>query len=225
MELKYEKEMMDYYDERAGEYDEIYIGKGPASLKKDSYFKDVEEVSKLLTGFGKGKIIDIGCGTGFWFPKYAKRYSDFTFLDQSKKMLEECKKRVESLGYLNKSKFVQGNVLNVKLERYDSALAGFLVSHFTKEQELIFFKHLSSILIKDGTFVIIDSAWNKEREKVRKKEEIQYRKLNDGRIFKVYKKYFKVEDIKKMSSRYKFVIKDIYFGEVFLAFIAGFSKG
>lgn len=115
--------------------------------------------------------------------------------------------------------------MNVKLERYDSALAGFLVSHFTKEQELIFFKHLSSILVKDGTFAIIDSAWNKEREKVRKKEEIQYRKLNDGRIFKVYKKYFKVEYIKKMSSRYKFVIKDMYFGEVFLAFIAGFSKG
>ena len=139
-------------------------------------------------------------------------------------MLEECKKRVESLGYLNKSKFVQGNVLNVKLERHDSALAGFLVSHFTKGQELIFFKRLSSILVKDGTFVIIDGAWTKEREKVRKKEEIQYRKLNDGRIFEVYKKYFKVEDIKKMSNKYKFVIKDMYFGEVFLTFIARFYK-
>ncbi|MFZ3385873.1 MAG: class I SAM-dependent methyltransferase [Candidatus Hydromicrobium sp.] len=224
MELKYEKEMMDYYDERAGEYDEIYIGKGPASLKKDSYFKDVEEVSKLLTGFGKGKIIDIGCGTGFWFPKYAKRYSDFTFLDQSKKMLEECKKRVESLGYLNKSKFVQMNALDLVLDtKFDSAIIGFLLSHFTDKQERRFFSLLKGILSDNGTFLVLDSTWTDERKKVRTKEEIQERKLNDGRLFKIYKKYFDENDVYQMADKNGFRILNMYLGEAFLTFKACFE--
>lgn len=216
--------MMDYYDERAGEYDEIYIGKGPASLKKDSYFKDVEEVSKLLTGFGKGKIIDIGCGTGFWFPKYAKRYSDFTFLDQSKKMLEECKKRVESLGYLNKSKFVQMNALDLVLDtKFDSAIIGFLLSHFTDKQERRFFSLLKGILSDNGTFLVLDSTWTDERKKVRTKEEIQERKLNDGRQFKIYKKYFDENDVYQMADKNGFRILNMYLGEAFLTFKACFE--
>ncbi|MDP3011997.1 MAG: class I SAM-dependent methyltransferase [Candidatus Hydromicrobium sp.] len=224
MELKYEKEMMDYYDERAGEYDEIYIGKGPASLKKDSYFKDVEEVSKLLTGFGKGKIIDIGCGTGFWFPKYATNCTDFTFVDQSKKMLEECKKRVESLGYLNKSKFVQMNALDLVLDtKFDSAIIGFLLSHFTDKQERRFFSLLKGILSDNGTFLVLDSTWTDERKKVRTKEEIQERKLNDGRLFKIYKKYFDENDVYQMADKNGFRILNMYLGEAFLTFKACFE--
>lgn len=219
-----EKEMMQYYDERAKEYDLIYSGKGPASLKEDSYFRDVEKVSSIVQRYGNGRIIDIACGTGYWFPKYATNCTDFTFVDQSKEMLEECRKRVISQCYINKAKFVQMNALDLVLDtKFDSAIIGFLLSHFTDKQERRFFSLLKDILSDNGTFLVLDSTWTDERKKVRTKEEIQERKLNDGRQFKIYKKYFDENDVYQMADKNGFRILNMYLGEAFLTFKACFE--
>lgn len=218
------EEMMRYYDERAKEYDLIYSGKGPASLKEDSYLKDVKKISSIVKEYGTGRIIDIACGTGFWFPKYVKNCADFTFVDQSKKMLEECKKRVISLGYRDRAKFIKMNVLDIKLDtKFDSAIIGFLLSHFTEEQERQFFSLLKDILLDNGTFLVLDSTWTDERKKVKSKEDVQERKLTDGRKFKIFKKYFDENDLYKMAGKNGYIILDIYFGEVLLAFKACFG--
>ena len=218
------KEMMQYYDERSKEYDLIYSGKGPASLKQDSYLRDVEKISSTVRGYGVGHIIDIACGTGFWFPRYVKNCTDFTFVDQSKEMLEECKKRIVFLGYIEKAKFIQVNALNLKFNnKFDSAIIGFLLSHFTEGQERKFFSLLKDILADNGTFLVLDSTWTDERKKVRLKEDVQVRKLTDGRKFKIYKKYFDKHDLYKMAGEYGFRILDVYFGEAILAFKACFG--
>lgn len=220
-----EKEMMQYYDERAKEYDLIYSGKGPACLKEDSYLRDVETISSIVGGYGNGHIIDIACGTGFWFPKYAKNCTDFTFVDQSKKMLEECKKRVISSGYIDRAKFVQKDIIDLKSDsKFDSAIIGFLLSHFTEEQENRFFLLLKDILTDDGTFLILDSTWTNERKKVKTKEDVQERKLTDGRKFKIYKKYFDENDLYKMAEKNGFRILDVYFGEALMVFEACFGN-
>jgi len=60
------KEMMSYYDERAREYDEIYLGKGPASIPDPiAYKNEVTKISRIVSTFGRGHLIDVGCGTGF----------------------------------------------------------------------------------------------------------------------------------------------------------------
>ena len=219
------KEMMQYYDERAKEYDLIYRGKGPASLKEDLYLRDVGKIFSLVQRYGAGRIIDIACGTGFWFPEYAKNCADFTFVDQSEKMLEECKKRVISLGYTDKAKFIQMDALNLKFDtKFDSAIIGFLLSHFTEEKENQFFSLLKDVLVNNGTFLVLDSTWTDERKKVRSKEDVQERKLTDGRKFKIYKKYFDEKDLYKMTEKNGFRILDIFFGETFLAFKACFGK-
>ncbi|MFA5015591.1 MAG: class I SAM-dependent methyltransferase, partial [Actinomycetota bacterium] len=201
----------------------IYSGKGPASLKKDPYLRDVEKISSIVGGYGDGRIIDIACGTGFWFPKYAKNCADFTFVDQSKKMLEECKKRVISLGYRDMAKFIQMNVLDIKLDtKFGSAIIGFLLSHFTEGQESRFFSLLKGILADNGTFLVLDSTWTDKRKKVRSKEDVQERKLTDGRKFIIYKRYFDEKDLYKIAEKNGFRILDSYFGEAFLAFKACF---
>jgi len=101
--------MMSYYDERAEEYDEIYLGKGHATIDPDAYRKDVAKVSEMVSRFGKGHLIDIACGAGFWLPHYALNCSQITFLDQSARMLSKCKDRVEELGLADVSSFIQGD--------------------------------------------------------------------------------------------------------------------
>lgn len=140
-------------------------------------------------------------------------------------MLEECKKRVISLGFIDKAKFFQMNVLNLKLDtRFDCAIIGFLLSHFTEEQERQFFSLLKNVLSNDGTFLVLDSSWTDERKKAKSKEDVQERKLVDGRIFKIYKKYFDKNDLYRMAEKNGFKILDVYFGEAFLVFKACFGN-
>jgi ubiquinone/menaquinone biosynthesis C-methylase UbiE len=93
-----ELEMLTYYEERASEYDEVYLGKGPAMPGYSrQYINDVAHISRLVAGFGTGQLLDIACGPGFWAPHYARNVERIAFLDQSEKVLGECRKRVAAV--------------------------------------------------------------------------------------------------------------------------------
>jgi ubiquinone/menaquinone biosynthesis C-methylase UbiE len=218
------QEMLLYYDERATEYDDVYSGKGPAIRRyADRYQQNTVKVREFVAGFGHGHLIDIACGTGFWVPHYAPNCTRFTFVDQSESMLAECKKRIEELGLADASRFVQGNIFDVTLApgTYDCAMVGFLLSHLTPEQEDIFFTKLKRILKPVAQLMIIDSYWSELRKAGGKKREgEQKRTLNDGRGFKIYKKYFDESDIVEMLSRHRFAFQSLYIGDMFIAAVA-----
>jgi ubiquinone/menaquinone biosynthesis C-methylase UbiE len=216
-----QREMLVYYGERAEEYDQVYEGKVPAIRRyADQYQQNTAEVCEIVAGFGHGHLIDIACGTGFWAPHYARNCERFTFVDQSEGMLAECRKRIESLGLTGVARFVQGNVFDVALEpaTYDCAMAGFLLSHFTSEQEDAFFQKLKESLKPSAQLMIVDSYWSARRQAGgRKKEGEQERTLNDGRAFKIYKKYFDESDIEGMLARHQFTGELLHVGDMFIA--------
>ena len=214
--------MMSYYDERAREYDEIYLGKGPASIPDPiAYKNEVTKISRIVSTFGRGHLIDVGCGTGFWLSYYARNCSRITLIDQSENMLLECKRRTENLGLKDKCCFVEGDFFEVTFRNciFDSAIVGFLISHLSLELEQSFFVKLKKILKPNAQLMIIDSAWSKKRQQYRKKESIQKRVLNDGRIFTIYKRYFDNSDIEEMFKRHLLKLESSYIGDVFLAVI------
>lgn len=211
------EEIMSYYNERAEEYDEIYMGKGHVTLDSSVYLKDVIKASEMASHFGNGHLLDIACGTGFWLLSYYRNCSEITLFDQSEKMLQECKKRVEERGIMHSTHFIQGNFLHVELEplTFDSAFVGFLLSHLTLEQEKIFFLNLKKVLKPHGQLMVIDSVWNNERQKYTKKEGIQKRVLNNGRTFKIYKRYLEKSDIERMC-KYSFTVRFCHIGKAFI---------
>jgi ubiquinone/menaquinone biosynthesis C-methylase UbiE len=212
-------EIRAYYDARAQEYDEIYSGKGPAIPDQDAYKTDAAKISKLVSPFGKGSLIDIGCGTGFWLPHYAPNCSRITLIDQSEKMLSKCRTKIDKLRLTNKCNLIRGDFFDVAFGDYsfDSALVGFFISHLSFEREQTFFKKLGNILKPDAQLMLIDSAWSRKRQQHRKKEGIQERVLNNGRIFNLYKRYFDKADIEAIFNRYQFKLLSLYMGDVFLA--------
>ncbi len=226
MDDKIHKEMMCYYHERAEEYDELYKGiigrTRHVTINPQVYRQDIAKTSEMVARFGTGSLIDIGCGSGFWFLYYARNCSRITMLDQSKKMLQESSKKVEQLGLEESVNFIQGDFFRIPLglSIFDCALIGFLLSHFTVKQEETFFLKLQRILKPNGKLLFIDSAWNKERQKHRKKEGVQERVLNDGRVFQIYKRYFDRLDVEKMFQRYNFEIKSLYIGKAMISIIA-----
>ena len=221
MDNIFKQEMASYYDERAREYDEIYQGKGPAIPDPIAYKKDVKRIGEIVSSFGRGHLIDIGCGTGFWLPYYAQNCSQITLIDQSEKMLSECKRRVDELGVKSKCHFVQGDFFEIGFENclFESALVGFLISHLTLEQEQLFFGKLKKILKPNGQLMLIDSAWSSKRQEYRKKEGMHERVLNDGRIFTIYKRYFDKSDIEGIFKKYGFKLQSYYMGDLMLAVI------
>ena len=213
------QEMVSYYDERAREYDEIYLGKGPAIPDPVAYEKDVKKITEMVSTFGKDYLIDIGCGTGFWLPYYTPNCSPITLLDQSEKMLSECKRRVDKLRLKDKCHFVCGDFFKVNFEEclFESALAGFFISHITLEQEQLFFTKLKKLVKPNGQLMLIESAWSSKRQQYRKKEGMQERVLNDGRKFGVYKRYFDKSDMEGIFERYRLKLRSYYMGDVILA--------
>lgn len=217
-----QENMMEYYDERANEYDEIYEGKGPASLPANYYKTDVESIHTFMKDFGKGHIIDIACGSGYWIIDYYNKCSSFTFLDQSQQMLGICKSRTNHYGITDRATFIQCDILEQEWKEeaiFDSAVIGFLVGHFTKFQEEIFFETLRKILKPGSEFLIIENTWTAKRAKKQNKEDIAQRQLNDGRNFNIYKKYFVEEDLPNLLKHYHFKVKNNFFGKTFTAVI------
>lgn len=214
--------MMEYYDARAEEYDEVYEGKGPASFSPGYYKTDLQSIHKFTNTFGKGHVIDIACGSGYWLKDYYGKCSSFTFLDQSVQMLNLCKNRAMEYGITDRSTFLQSDILKQEWNdnaMFDCAVIGFLLGHFTKYQEDSFFEMLHRILKPGAEFLIIDNTWTEKRAKTQNKEDIVQRELRDGRTYKIYKRYFEKDDLPDLLKRYQFKVKDYFFGYTFTAVI------
>jgi len=211
-----------YYDERAPEYDEVYLGGGPAFPKPELYKQDVDTIIKIVKNFGAGSTIDIACGTGFWLPHYAGNCAKITLLDQSGKMLAECKERTKRLGIIEKCNFIHSDFFNsvLEMESFDSAVVGFFISHLTDERMESFFQKLNDILKSGARLLIIDSAWSELRQKYRQKEEIQKRTLKDGREFGVFKRYMSAKEIEEIVEQHGYESCDQFYGHVFQAIAA-----
>ena len=82
MDNEFKLELMSYYDERAKEYDKIYIGEGPAIPEPELHKSEFTEISQMVSHFGRGHSRDIGCGTGFWLLSYGSETSGDFFLDK-----------------------------------------------------------------------------------------------------------------------------------------------
>src|SRR5665213_3619759 len=58
--------MRDYYDRRASEYDDYWLGTGRfADLDRPGWSEEVDELIAVLDDLPSGHLIDIGCGTAF----------------------------------------------------------------------------------------------------------------------------------------------------------------
>ena len=103
--------MFDYYNERAPEYEEVFtLGTGTSSIADPNVFKtEAVSLASIVHGFAQGRLIDLACGTAYWLPHYAGQCSGITLFDQSRKMLDECRKKVENLGISEQCSLVQGD--------------------------------------------------------------------------------------------------------------------
>jgi putative acetyltransferase len=221
MDRRLRQLMLAYYDERAPEYEEAYtLGTGTASIPDPEVFKADARVLEGVVGREvRGRAIDLACGTAYWLPFYAANCSHVTLFDQSDRMLGEARLKASVHGVLERCDFVRGNFFEHEFPSRsdDTALIGFFLSHLTEEQEAFLFHTLRSVLNPEGRFLILDSAWSRERAMFNRKVERQARKLNDGTPFEIYKRYCDRGDISRWARAHGAELRVEHFGPAFFA--------
>jgi demethylmenaquinone methyltransferase/2-methoxy-6-polyprenyl-1,4-benzoquinol methylase len=167
----------DYYDARAAEYDEWYLGTGPfAGRVRPDWDAAVERLRADLAALAPVRTLDVACGTGFLTRHLP---GEVVGLDQSERMLALASERVP------RAKFIVGDALALPFSAgaFDRVFTAHFYGHLEPEERAVFVREARRV---GGELVVVDSALRPDHEA----QEWQTRTLNDGRRFRVFKRYF-----------------------------------
>jgi demethylmenaquinone methyltransferase/2-methoxy-6-polyprenyl-1,4-benzoquinol methylase len=169
--------VLEYYDRRAPEYDDWYLGTGlHAGRDRPGWAGELAELERVLAGLAPARTLDLACGTGF-LTRHLRGL--VVGLDASDAMLREAQRRVPA------AVFVRGDALATPFP--DGSFERLFTGHFYGHLEppargrlLAEARRLAREL------VVVDSA----RRNTDPDEEWQERELSDGSRWQVYKRYF-----------------------------------
>src|SRR5579885_3656591 len=83
--------MKEYYDARAPEYDEWYLGTGRfADRQRPGWEAEIAELVSVLSDLPPVRTLDVACGTGFLTRHLP---GDVVGLDQSEQMLKVARRQ------------------------------------------------------------------------------------------------------------------------------------
>ncbi len=174
--------MKAYYDSRAPEYDEWYLGTGRfAERDRPGWDEEIEALRRTLEALTPAKTLDVACGTGFLTRHLP---GEIVGLDQSESMLEEARRQAPNASYL------AGDALSLPFEddSFMRVFTGHFYGHLEEPERERFVREARRVAPE---LVIVDSAIQPEVPA----EEWQERILNDGTRWEVYKRYFTPEKL------------------------------
>ncbi len=169
--------MKEYYDARAPEYDDWYLGTGRfADRDRPGWNAEIDEVAAVLGALPPMRTLDVACGTGFLTRRLP---GDLVGLDQSRRMLDEAAQQVP------RATFVEGDALSLPFA--DGSFARLFTGHFYGHLDVDDRKRfLAEAARVAQELVVVDSS----RAASEVDEEMSQRVLNDGSMWEVYKRWF-----------------------------------
>jgi ubiquinone/menaquinone biosynthesis C-methylase UbiE len=169
-----------YYDSRAPEYDEWYLGSGRfAERDRPGWDQEIEALRRTLEALPPARTLDVACGTGFLTRHLP---GEIVGLDQSESMLDEARRQAPNATY------VQSDALVLPFEdgSFGRVFTGHFYGHLDEPEREAFLDEARRVAPE---LVIVDSAIQPDVPV----EEWQERILNDGTRWEVFKRYFAPE--------------------------------
>lgn len=166
-----------YYDRRAPEYDDWYLGEGLyAGRARDGFDEELACVEETLAGLPPARTLDVACGTGFLTRHFR---GTITGLDRSSRMLAIAAER------LPHATLVEGDGLALPFpdDAFDRVVSGHFYGHLDETQRAAFLREARRVAPE---LVIADAS----RERSHTAEEWSERVLRDGSTWQVYKRWF-----------------------------------
>ena len=168
--------MKEYYDRRAPEYDDWWLGEGLYAPVPPGWSEERDELMAALEGLAPRRTVDVACGTGFVTTRLP---GEIVGLDQSAAMLRVAKRRNPG------ARFVRGDALALPFEdgSFERIFASHLYGHLEEEERLRFLAEARRVARE---LVVVDAALHGGIER----SEWQERVLKDGSCWKVFKRFF-----------------------------------
>ena len=169
--------MRTYYDRRALEYDDWWLGEGLyADRDRPGWEEELEELRHLIAELPSVRTLDVACGTGF-LTRHLR--GDVVGLDASERML------VVACAQAPNARFVHGDALNLPFDdhSFDRVFTSYFYCHLEEAQRERFLGEARRVAPE---LVVVGSRWN-QRDSPERWEE---RRLKDGSRWTVYKRVF-----------------------------------
>lgn len=169
--------MRRYYDQRAAEYDDFWLGTGRfAARERPGWAAEVDELVAVVEGLSPAAVLDVACGTAF-LTRHLR--GDVVALDQSPRMVRAAAARLPC------ARVVQGDAVPLPFAdaSFDRVISGHFYGHLLPGEREAFVRETRRV---GRELVIVDSA----RRADVPDEEWQERILDDGSVHRVYKRFF-----------------------------------
>ena len=174
--------MKTYYEARAPEYDDWWLGTGLFEQReRPGWDHEREAMISSIAALPAARTLDVACGTGFLTQHLP---GELTGLDQSTAMLELASARVPDAG------FVQSDALRLPFQ--DGTFERIFTSHFYGHlEDPERGRFLAEARRVAPELVVVDSALRDEVEPAEQQERI----LGDGSRWQVFKRYFEPDEL------------------------------
>jgi SAM-dependent methyltransferase len=215
-------EQVEYYRARAPEYEEWFRRQGRYSRGSEAdarWFAEFATACDRLRRFeARGEVLEIACGTGQTTSILAETATRLTALDAAPEMIEEARRR-PGLGAVI---FVQQDVFEWTPPRsFDSVVFTFWLSHVPAERFEPFWRLVGDALAPNGRVFFSDSLYAPWATAIDHELEDPStgsvtRRLNDGREFRIVKRFFEPSGLQSELHRIGWDIEVRATGELLL---------
>jgi ubiquinone/menaquinone biosynthesis C-methylase UbiE len=174
--------MRKYYDTRAPEYDDWYLGRGLfGERERPNWEQELAALGRPLASLPFAHTLDVACGTGFLTRHLP---GEVVGLDQSERMLEIARERVPTAA------FIEGDAFGLPFAdgAFERVFTANFYGHLDQGERATFLAEAARVAPE---LVVCDAALRRDRER----EEMQERILEDGSSWQVYKRFFVAEEL------------------------------
>ena len=174
--------MKEYYDSRAPEYDDWYLGRGGfAGRERDGFEDDLAALVATIEALPAGRTLDVACGTGF-LTRHLR--GAVVALDQSEHMLAAAARQAPHATLVH----ADALALPFPNDAFDRVFTGHFYGHLQVDERARFLEEVDRVARE---LVVADAS----RAGSDRDEEMQTRVLGDGSEWQVFKRWFTGEGL------------------------------
>jgi SAM-dependent methyltransferase len=171
-----------YYDRRALEYDDWWLGQGLyADRERPGWEDELRRLEDVIRDLSPVRTLDVACGTGF-LTRHLR--GDVVGLDASERMLEVARLQAPA------ARFERGDALSLPFEdgAFDRVFTSYFYCHLEDEERERFLAEARRVAPE---LVVVASIRGDGDDSERWEE----RRLKDGSRWNVYKRVFEGPDL------------------------------